>query len=116
MSRNPANRQLLEGASDLGWRQRLDTARVVLLRRGHEMIRLVGIKLQRPAMAPKIPIQHSHVFFGRITASESRKRSTCRVIDHLNEVDSLAPPFQPIVVAGIPLHQFSESLASRSPP
>src|SRR6516162_8468090 len=42
-------------------------------------------------------------------------RPAGRVINHPDQIDSLSPSFQPVVIGGVPLHQLSEATAPRPP-
>jgi hypothetical protein len=46
---------------------------------------------------------------------KAREQSAGRIVDHRDQVQLLPAPFQPIVLAGVPLHQFPESAAPRPP-
>src|ERR1035437_7938769 len=45
----------------------------------------------------------------------ARKGRAGRVVDHGDQVQLLSPPLQPVVLAGVPLHQFSIAAPPRPP-
>jgi hypothetical protein len=46
---------------------------------------------------------------------EAREQPAGGIVDHRNQVDRFAAPFQPVVRAGVPLHQFATTAPSRAP-
>jgi len=79
-------------------------ASLPLLRR-LEQTRSVRITGQHPAMPLQIKFQHVHVLRGRITPHKPRESPAGRIVNHRDQKHLLLPaPFQPIMLAGVPLH------------
>src|SRR5439155_24550391 len=73
---------------------------------------LVAVDRERSPMLPAIARQLSQVLLRRIMTHETCRQSRGGIIDHGDQVELLAAPFQPVVFTGVPLHQ----LAITSPP
>src|SRR5439155_21321664 len=76
---------------------------------------LIGVKLHRPAPALQVAPQHAQVLFRAVVPRETRVGLARGVIDHRHQVQPRPPPFQPVVLRGVPLHQLPATAPSRSP-
>src|ERR1051325_2740831 len=76
----------------------------------------VRVKRYRPAELLHVAPQQLHILFSRIVPHEPRKQPTGRIVNHRDQIQLLPAPFQPVVLAGIPLHQFAKSAAPWPPP
>jgi hypothetical protein len=46
---------------------------------------------------------------------ETRQHPAGGIVDHADQIQLRATPFQPIVLAGVPLHQFAKAAAAWTP-
>jgi hypothetical protein len=54
-------------------------------------------------------------FRGAVVAHEAGEPSAGSVVDHGNQIDGFATPFQPVMYAGVPLHQLAAPVAPSTP-
>src|SRR5690242_14415748 len=66
-------------------------------------------------MLLEVMTQLSQVLLGGIMAHEARTQFGGSIIDHPDQVELLAPSFQPVVFTGIPLHQLAVSRPPGTP-
>src|SRR5437660_2924690 len=112
MGCDPLNVQLFERTPNL---RQLLLGSVAMMdgpRRDLKQASLVGVDRHRSPMLLDIATQLSQVLLRRIMTHETCRQSRGGIIDHGDQVELLAAPFQPVVFTGIPLHQ----LAITSPP
>jgi hypothetical protein len=110
MRRDPHDIQLSQGAPDLRrWRRFVLSGQGLAIAgyfgRRVKQARFVGIKTERSAVVFQIRLQQPHVLLGRIAAYEASQQLAGGVVDHVDQIQTLAAAFQPVVLAGIPLHQ-----------
>src|ERR1700733_9935434 len=77
--------------------------------------RLVGIKCQRSPVLFHVALQQAHVFRRRVAAHKASEPPAGRIVNHVDQQDLCPASFQPIMVAGVPLHQFSKTAAAWAP-
>jgi hypothetical protein len=63
----------------------------------------------------QVALEQSHVLLGRVAAHETRQQFAGGIVDHVDQIQPLAAPFQPIVIGGVPLHQLAAGTSSRTP-
>src|ERR1035438_6463027 len=68
---------------------------------------LPGVDRYRSAVPLYITTQLPQVLLGRIMTHETRCQARRSIINHRDQVQLFASPFQPIVFASVPLHQFA---------
>src|ERR1022692_2613433 len=107
MGRDPLEVQLLQGPANLG--QLLFRSIPVMAgpRRDLKQAGLIGVDRYRSPVLFPITTQLPQVLFGRIMTHETRRQSRPSIIDHRDQVQFFAPPFQPIVITPVPLYQFA---------
>jgi hypothetical protein len=93
--------------------QRLVVARH--FRRRLEQARLVRVERHGPSVLLQIHPQQPHVLGRRIVLAEPRRQFACGIVDHRDQIEFRAPAFQPVVLAGVPLHQLASTAAPRPP-
>ncbi len=59
--------------------------------------------------------EQAHVLFAGVMPHEAREQPAGGIVDYRNQVDLLAAPFQSVVRAGVPLHQFATTAPPRAP-
>jgi len=120
VGRNPRDSQFLKSATDLGRRQFFpafpQTAAIPLgfLCRLKDCC-LVGIAPLRPPVLFQVPLQMIHVLHCGIAAYKARKPSAGGIVDHVDQQDLFSATLQPVVIAGVPLHQFPETAPPLAP-
>jgi hypothetical protein len=77
--------------------------------------RLIRVERQRSAEPLQIRPQQTHILFAGIVPHEACEEPAGGIVDHRNQVDRFAAPFQPVVGAGVPLHQFATTAPPRPP-
>jgi hypothetical protein len=85
------------------------------LLRGLKDRSLVGVVRQRPPVLFQISLQVVHVLHRGVTAHKASEPSAGRIVDHVDQQDLFPATLQPVVIAGVPLHQLPEATAPRSP-
>ena len=101
---DPGDPQLLQSTSDLGGRPRLALLGVVLAGTGYEQAGLVGVESLRSPVAFQIAPHRAHVFRARVVQGKARIHPAGGIVDHGDQIHLGPAPFQPVVLAGIPLH------------
>jgi len=116
-ARNTPDPQLLQCPLDLRVLFLRRQMLVVVQRPVHlKQARLVGAELHRTPVPVQVVPQQAHVLRRGIARRKPRRQLAAGVVDHGDQAHLLlAPPLQPIVIAGIPLHQFATPLAPRTP-
>src|SRR6266581_1404711 len=107
MGCDPLNVQLFERTPNL---RQLLLGSVAMMdgpRRDLKQASLVGVDRHRSPMLLDIATQLSQVLLRRIMTHETCRQSRGGIIDHGDQVELLAAPFQPVVFTGIPLHQLA---------
>ncbi len=74
--------------------------------------RFVGVEGYGPAVGFQISLHQTQVSLGGIVRHKPRRELAGGIVDHVNQIESLAAVFQPVVVRCVPLQQ----LAARAPP
>src|SRR5664279_1773395 len=120
MCRYPDDPDFPQTAADLRWWHlhrvflRAWFIALAFLRR-LKQTRLVRIERNRPTELFQITPQQFHVLFGRIVSHETREQPAGGIVDHYDQVECLSAPFQPVMLTGVPLHQFSKAAPPRPP-
>src|ERR1019366_1085135 len=118
--RYPGDRQLLQCPADLRrWQffPALPQSTAVSFRflRSLKDRRFVGVERQWPLVLLQIAFQQVHVLHGGVAGHKSREPPAGRIVDHVDQQNLFPAPFQPVVRARIPLHQFAKSAPPRTP-
>jgi hypothetical protein len=88
---------------------------MILLGGRDEVAGLVCVELQRPSKTQQISFQNRHVLGCRIAPHKPGEQTARGIVDHFDQVDPFSATLQPVVRAGVPLHQFAESLPALPP-
>src|SRR5262244_3086764 len=97
MGRDPFDVELLQGASHLA---QLRLGSIPMMngpRRDLKYVRFIGVDRYRPSMLLDITTQLPQVLLRGIMPYEARCQLRSGVIDHPDQIELLAPPFQPVV-------------------
>jgi len=75
----------------------------------------VRVERQRSAEPLQIRPQQTPILFAGVVAHEPGEQPARGVVDHRDQIDWFPTPLQPVVRAGVPLHQFPAAAAPRPP-
>src|ERR1700680_141372 len=115
--RNPADAQFPQAASELSQ----PVGHLALLfafpfsRRDGEHRVTIGVDVYHAPVLVQVFPQHRHVEARRVAFHKAAPTPTGGVIDHPHQIATRSSPFQPVVLGGVPLHQFAERAAPGTP-
>src|ERR1019366_8686277 len=117
VAKNGPVSQFAEGSPEL--RQPVCCALLVfafsIARRYGEHRIAVRVDVHHPTILLQVLPQHTHVVRCRIALYEAAPAPTGGVVDHAHQVANRPSSFQPVVLRGVPLHQFAKGASTRPP-
>ena len=63
----------------------------------------------------QVALQQVHVLHRRVAGHKASEPPAGRIVDHVDQQDLFPASFQPVVIAGVPLHQLAKTAAPRTP-